>query len=95
MSNSANIYKRYPSVDAVLKEGVSKESGTRKYFQVRLAEEDGRMVASVIPGPKPPSAARSLSPMIKAGGSFVMEEEETGIKPGDVIRVELNDYEIS
>ncbi|MHB1697038.1 MAG: molybdopterin molybdotransferase MoeA [bacterium] len=94
MMNSENIYKRYPSVDAVLRYDVSKEEGVRKYFQVKLARENGVLFASVISVPKPPSAARSLSPMIKADGSFVMEEELSFIKAGSIISVTLNDYEI-
>ena len=94
MTNAKNIYKRYPSVQAVLKYSVSKEKGVRKYFQVKLAKENGFLSASVIPAPKPPSAARSLSPMIQADGSFVMEEEITVLETGSVISVTLNDYEI-
>jgi molybdopterin biosynthesis enzyme len=94
MTNAKNIYKRYPSVQAVLKHSVSKEEGTRKYFQVKLTKEDGFLSASVIPAPKPPSAARSLSPMIQADGSFVMEEKTAAIEAGSIISVTLNDYEI-
>ncbi len=94
MTNAKNIYKRYPLVQAVLKHSVSKEEGTRKYFQVKLTKENGSLFASVIPAPKPPSAARSLSPMIQADGSFVMEEEAVVIEAGSIISVTLNDYEI-
>ena len=94
MTNAKNIYKRYPSVQAVLKHNVSKEEGTRKYFQVKLTKENGFLSASVIPAPKPPSAARSLSPMIQADGSFVMEEKTVVIEAGSIISVTLNDYEI-
>ncbi|MHB8231624.1 MAG: molybdopterin molybdotransferase MoeA [bacterium] len=95
MMHSENIYKRYPAVHATLKYDVSKEEGVRKYFQVKLAKENGVLFASVISAPKPPSAARSLSPMIKADGSFVMEEKLTFIKAGSIISVTLNDYEIT
>jgi molybdenum cofactor synthesis domain-containing protein len=94
MTNGKNIYKRYPSVQAVLKHDVSKEEGVRKYFQVKLTKENGLPSASVIPAPRPPSAARSLSPMIQADGSFVMEEESAVIKAGSIILVTLNYYEI-
>jgi molybdenum cofactor synthesis domain-containing protein len=94
MTNSKNVYKRYPTVQAVLKHNVSKEEGTRKYFQVKLTKENGFLCASVIPAPKPPSAARSLSPMIQADGSFVMEEKVSLIEAGSTIPVTLNDYEI-
>jgi molybdenum cofactor synthesis domain-containing protein len=93
MTNAENIYKRYPSVQAVLKDDVYKEEGTRKYFQVNLTKENNILIASVIKAPKPPSAARSLSPMIKADGSFVMEEKETAIKAGAKVNVTLNGYE--
>ncbi len=94
MTNSANIYKRYASLKAILKHRVTKEEGTRKYFQVKLSKENDYLWASVIAAPKPPSAARSLSPIINADGSFVMEEETTVIEAGSLISVTLNDYEI-
>jgi len=94
MTNSENLYKRYPTVQAVLKHNVSKEAGVRKYFQVKLTKENGFLLASVIPAPKPPSAARSLSPMIQADGSFVMKEKVSSIQAGSVIQVDLNDYDI-
>ncbi len=94
MMNSENIYKKYPAVFAKLTEDASSEEGVRKYFQVKIAQEDGVLLASVIPSPKPPSAARSLSPMIKAAGSFVMDENTTVIKAGSTVEVTLNDYDI-
>ncbi|MCL4322815.1 MAG: molybdopterin molybdotransferase MoeA [Deltaproteobacteria bacterium] len=94
MMNSENIYKKYPSVFAKLKEDASSEEGVRKYFQVKLTKEEGVLLASVIPSPRPPSAARSLSPMIKAAGSFVMDENTTVIKAGSIVEVTLNDYDI-
>ena len=94
MINSENIYKKYPAVFAKLTEDASSEEGVRKYFQVKIAQEDGVLLASVIPSPKPPSAARSLSPMIKAAGSFVMDENTTVIKAGSTVEVTLNDYDI-
>lgn len=94
MMNSENIYKKYPAVFAKLTEDASSEEGVRKYFQVKIAQEDGVLLASVIPSPKPPSAARSLSPMIKAAGSFVMDENTTVIKAGNTVEVTLNDYDI-
>ncbi len=93
--NAENAYKRYPTVKATLKKDVFKEEGVRKYFQVKLTkEENGNLLASVMPAPKPPSAARSLSPMINADGSFVAKESSTFIKAGSVVEVVLNDYEI-
>ena len=59
-----------------------------------MTKENGFLYASVIPAPKPPSAARSLSPMIQADGSFVMEEKVSLIEAGSTIPVTLNDYEI-
>ncbi len=94
MMNSENIYKKYPAVFAKLTEDASSEEGVRKYFQVKIAQEEGVLLASVIPSPKPPSAARSLSPMIKAAGSFVMDENTTVIKAGSTVEVTLNDYDI-
>ncbi len=94
MINSENIYKKYPAVFAKLTEDASSEEGVRKYFQVKIAQEEGVLLASVIPSPKPPSAARSLSPMIKAAGSFVMDENTTVIKAGSTVEVTLNDYDI-
>lgn len=94
MMNSENIYKKYPAVFAKLKEDASSEDGVRKYFQVKLITEDDTLFASLISSPKPPSAARSLSPMIKASGSFVMDEGTTLIKAGSTVKVTLNDYEI-
>ncbi|MDA8053353.1 MAG: molybdopterin molybdotransferase MoeA [Deltaproteobacteria bacterium] len=94
MMNSENIYKKYPAVFAKLTEDASSEEGVRKYFQVKIAQEGGVLLASVIPSPKPPSAARSLSPMIKAAGSFVMDENTTVIKAGSTVEVTLNDYDI-
>lgn len=93
MMNCKSIYKRYPSVTAVLKESISKEPGSRKYFLVKLTKENGVLSASVVPAPKPPSAARSLSPMLKADGSFFMDEDSTHISSGVNISVTLNDYE--
>ncbi len=94
MMNAANIYKKYPTVSARLKEDASSEKGVRKYFQVKLINEAGALFASLVPSPLPPSAARSLSPMIKASGSFVMDEDTTLIKAGSIVGVTLNDYEI-
>ncbi len=94
MMNSENIYKKYPAVFAKLTEDASSEEGVRKYFQVKITQEEGVLLASVIPSPKPPSAARSLSPMIKAAGSFVMDENTTVIKAGSTVEVTLNDYDI-
>ncbi len=94
MMNSENIYKKYPAVFAKLTEDASSEEGVRKYFQVKIAQEEGVLLASVIPSPKPPSAARSLSPMVKAAGSFVMDENTTVIKAGSTVEVTLNDYDI-
>lgn len=93
MTNCKNIYKRYPVVYASLKHDVSKEEGVRKYFQVKLTKENEGIYAAVIPAPKPPSAARSLSPMIQAGGSFVMDEKSETLKAGSIVPVTLNDYE--
>ncbi len=93
MMNTTNIYKKYPAVFAKLKEDASSEEGVRKYFQVKLINEAGTLFASLIPFPKPPSAARSLSPMIKASGSFVMDEDTTLIKAGSIVEITLNDYE--
>lgn len=94
MSNYKDLYKRYPSVKAALKNDIIKEEGIRKYFQVKLTKSGDSLYAEVISAPKPPSAARSLSPMIKADGSFVMEEHITNLKAGTFIDVTLNDYEI-
>ena len=94
MSNYKDLYKRYPSVKAALKNDIIKEEGVRKYFQVKLTKSGNSLYAEVISAPKPPSAARSLSPMIKADGSFVMEEHITNLKAGCFIDVTLNDYEI-
>ena len=94
MSNYKDLYKRYPSVKAVLKNDIIKEDGVRKYFQVKLTKSGGSLYAEVISAPKPPSAARSLSPMINADGSFVIEEHIAHLKAGCFIDVTLNDYEI-
>ncbi len=93
MSNFKNIYKRYPSVQAVLKHDILKEEGVRKYFQVKLFKNEGALSAEVISAPKPPSAARSLSPMLQADGSFVADEETKFLSAGSLINVTLNDYE--
>ena len=95
MTGINNIYKRYPEIKAILKEDAASEKGVRKYFQVKIArEENGKLTASVIQPPKPPSAARSLSPLIKANGSFAMDEETLVIHAGEEVTVTLNDYNI-
>ncbi len=94
MTNINVTYQKYASVVAKLTEDALSEKGVRKYFQVKLVNKDDTLFASVIPAPKPPSAARSLSPMIKASGSFVMDEDTTEIKAGSTVKVTLNDYEV-
>jgi molybdopterin molybdotransferase len=95
MTGINNVYTRYPEIKAILKEDVTSEKGVRKYFQVKIAKgENGRLAASIIQPPKPPSAARSLSPLIKANGSFAMDEETVIIHAGEEITVTLNDYNI-
>lgn len=90
--NSEFIFNKYPSVSAVLKEDAVSEKGVRKFFQVKLSKEDGILYASLVPAPKPPSAARSLSPMVNASGSFVMDEDTTLINAGENVDVTLNYY---
>ncbi len=92
MTNIKNVYQKYPNVKAKLKEDASSEKGVRKYFQVKLTKEEDNIFASIMPLPKPPSAARSISPMIKAHGSFVMDEDTTFIPKGETVNVTLNDY---
>ncbi|MHB8282050.1 MAG: molybdopterin molybdotransferase MoeA [bacterium] len=94
MTNINNIYKRYPEITAVLKEEVRSEKGVRKYFQVKITKGNNKLTASVIQPPKPPSAARSLSPLIKANGSFAMDEETVVLHAGEEVIIALNDYNI-
>ncbi len=61
---------------------------------MKLTKVSNSLYAEVISAPKPPSAARSLSPMIHADGSFVAEEDITRLNAGSTIDVMLNDYEI-
>lgn len=94
MMNINFTYKKYPKIYARLEEDVYSEKGVRKYFQVKLKSDGNSLIAKVLPAPKPPSAARSISPMINANGSFVMDEDATLIAKGESIEVTLNDYNI-
>lgn len=94
ITNINGIYEKYPSVFARLTEDATSPKDVRKYFQVKIVNKGDTLFASVLPAPKPPSAARSLSPMIKASGSFVMDEDTTEIKAGSIVKVTLNDYEV-
>ena len=85
MMGHKNIFR--PSVEAVLKEGISKKPGRRHFMRAKLSLEEGRYVVTTTG----PQGSGILNSMVEANSLVIVPEEVTEIKAGEKVRVQILD----
>ena len=85
MMGHKNLFR--PVVEAILKENIRKKPGRRHFMRARVSLEEGRYVVTTTG----PQGSGILNSMVEANGLLIVPEEETEIKAGEKVQVQILD----
>ncbi|MBI4726501.1 molybdopterin molybdotransferase MoeA [candidate division TA06 bacterium] len=83
MQGSVNIYKE--AIFAVCDQDIKKHAGRTEFLRAKVKWQDGAYHV-VLTGPQ---GSGILTSMVQADGLMILPEECDGVKPGDVVQIEL------
>ena len=83
MQGSQNVFKA--PITAVCDQAVKKPAGKTQFLRVKVKWQDGAY-HTVLTGPQ---GSGILSSMVQADGLMILPEECEGVKPGDLVHIEL------
>jgi molybdopterin molybdotransferase len=85
MMGHKNLFR--PMVEAILKEDITKKPGRRHFMRARLSLEEDRYQVTTTG----PQGSGILNSMVEANSLLIVPEEETEIKAGERVQVQILD----